>query len=348
MRVPSRVARRVALPIYLALFGCLIGLFAIGVVIGVLLAPFNSHQRLFRVSAFGICYCLTELVVLAATGALWMLRLAQRLLGVDSEERWHRWHRWLLQRALSWVIGGARHLAGFRLLVSDASIKTFSDRQPSLVLARHGGPGDSFVLVHLLLTRYERDVRIVLKDALQIDPALDLLLNRLQCCFLPPQSGGRSADLIGSAAAALQPGTALLLFPEGANWTPKRRQLAIRRFRSRHQTEELRTAELLSNVLAPRLSGVSACLDAQPDIEVVMAAHAGLDHLVSAHQLWKDIPFSDPMGARLWQASPPPPDEGDRAVWLVTEWAVVDQWIDAYHAHEIDQPAPDDVAGANP
>jgi len=336
MRVPSRAARRAAIPAYLAVFCCLTGAFAVGIAIGTLLAPFNRPKRILRVSAFGASYCLMELVVLVAAGALWMLRLVLKILGVDSEERWHRWHRWLLKGALDWVIGAATHFVGFRLAVSEASIKSFSETSSSLVLARHGGPGDSFVLVHLLLNTYEQDVRIVLKDVLQIDPALDLVLNRLQCCFLPPHSGEHSADSIRTTAAALRPGTTLLLFPEGANWTPKRRQLAIRRFRSRRQSESLRTAELLSNVLPPRLSGVAACLEAQPDIEVIMAAHAGLDHLVSARQLWQDIPFSEPMGARLWKASSPPPDATARAAWLMTEWAVVDQWIEAYHAHQID------------
>ncbi len=134
--------------------------------------------------------------------------------------------------------------------------------------------------------------------------------------------------------------TRSLLFPEGGNWTPKRRLTAIRRLQSRHQLEDVRTAELMPHVLPPRLGGVAACLDAQPNMQVVVAAHAGLDQLVTAGQLWASLPFTQPMTARIWQTSPPPNDEAARAQWLTTEWAIVDEWIDAYHAHEIDRVTP--------
>ena len=41
-----------------------------------------------------------------------------------------------------------------------------------------------------------------------------------------------------------------------------------------------RAAELMTNVLPPRTGGVFACLDARPGLDVVLAAHAGLDKIV--------------------------------------------------------------------
>src|SRR4029450_6899592 len=49
---------------------------------------------------------------------------------------------------------------------------------PVIVLSRHAGPGDSFLLVHQLLSRYRRKPRIVMKAALQFDPGLDVVINR--------------------------------------------------------------------------------------------------------------------------------------------------------------------------
>ena len=46
---------------------------------------------------------------------------------------------------------------------------------PLLVLSRHGGPGDSFLLVHEILSWSGRRPRIVLKDTLQFDPMIDVL-----------------------------------------------------------------------------------------------------------------------------------------------------------------------------
>ena len=57
---------------------------------------------------------------------------------------------------------------------------------PRIVASRHAGPGDSFILVHLLINRFGRAPRIVLREALQWDPTVDVLLNRLPNRFIPP------------------------------------------------------------------------------------------------------------------------------------------------------------------
>ena len=51
--------------------------------------------------------------------------------------------------------------------------------RPLLVLCRHAGPGDSFLLAHALINWYDREPRIVLEESLQWDPAINVLLNRL-------------------------------------------------------------------------------------------------------------------------------------------------------------------------
>ena len=58
------------------------------------------------------------------------------------------------------------------------------------------GPGDSFLLIHALVNWYAREPRIVLAAALQWDPAIDVVLNRLPNRFLvrPAVDDGRAAD----------------------------------------------------------------------------------------------------------------------------------------------------------
>ena len=61
-----------------------------------------------------------------------------------------------------------------------------------VVLSRHAGPGDSFLLVHTLMDRdHLRRPRIVLKDVLQLDPLIDVYLNRLPNHFVHGRSGRR-------------------------------------------------------------------------------------------------------------------------------------------------------------
>jgi 1-acyl-sn-glycerol-3-phosphate acyltransferase len=58
--------------------------------------------------------------------------------------------------------------------------------RPLIVASRHAGPGDSFILVHLLINHFRRQPRIVLREALQWDPVLDVLLHRLPNRFIVP------------------------------------------------------------------------------------------------------------------------------------------------------------------
>ena len=69
-----------------------------------------------------------------------------------------------------------------------------------------------------------RSVRIVLKELLAIDPALDILLTRLDCVFVPARSGRSATSLHLPRGRRPEPHARhLLLFPEGNNWTPDRR-----------------------------------------------------------------------------------------------------------------------------
>jgi 1-acyl-sn-glycerol-3-phosphate acyltransferase len=173
----------------------------------------------------------------------------------------------------------------------------------------------------------------VLKDFLQLDPALDLLLNRLNCCFIaaPSAADDDVTDRLAEMASVMGPGDALLLFPEGANWTPDRRQRAIRHLRRHHKTQAARAATLMTNVLPPRPDGVFTCLDANPVLDVVVVAHAGLDRIVRAGQVWDQLPFTTPMTVRAWPTAEVPKEREDRLAWLTLEWAVVDEGVDAFH-----------------
>jgi 1-acyl-sn-glycerol-3-phosphate acyltransferase len=337
--VPPRPVRRILLPVDAVVLVVLMAGFAVATLIGLLFAPLTRRRRLLRVTAFALSYCVMELTVVAAAGALWLRRIVRRQ---QPEAAWVLANQALLAWALGLVLRAARRCFGFEVVVTPSSDPTtLTDAAPVLVLARHGGPGDSFALVHLLLTTYQRRVRIVLKDILQFDPALDLLLNRLGCCFLPSPSGERAefTSSLADLARELGPGDALLLFPEGGNWTPHRRQRAISRLRRERKMGAARTATLMANVLPPRPGGVLACLAAHPGIDVVVVAHAGLDRVVRVRQAWRQLPLRTPMKVRAWRAAQVPEQDDDRLAWLTLEWAVVDEWVEACH-DEAEQASP--------
>ncbi|MDQ6839075.1 MAG: 1-acyl-sn-glycerol-3-phosphate acyltransferase [Actinomycetota bacterium] len=339
MALPPRWLRRVLSPVFLAVEVVLLVVCAILGIVGLVVAPVDRRLRLVRIGAFGVAYFAMESLALVASLVAWLTRWAH------PAAWWEDYHYRLLRWVLAAILGAARRCCGFVIAIDEpARAGPLGDEEPVLVLARHGGLGDSFTLVWLLLDRYHRRVRIVLKDVLQWEPLLDVILNRLDACFLPgggAAAGDHLAGRLAAVAGGLGRRDALLVFPEGGNWTPGRWQQAIRRLRKDRKYQAASAAALMSHVLPPRPAGVLACVDARPDLAVVIIAHTGLDKLTTAGGTWKAIPFTEPMTVRWWPPSPVPDGDAARLQWLTTEWAVIDEWIDAHHpgsAGPVDQP----------
>jgi 1-acyl-sn-glycerol-3-phosphate acyltransferase len=235
-------------------------------------------------------------------------------------------------------MAAARRLFGFEVVIVGREPAIVAG-QPLVVLARHAGPGDSFTLVHLLITRYHRNPRVVVKQMLQWDPGLDVMLTRLRSHFLPSSTGAGDdhAQAVADLASQLGPADALLLFPEGGNWTPRRHRRAIvRLLRAGHRARAKR-ASARQHVLPPRPGGTIAALAARTDTQVVVLAHAGLDTPVNPQQMWHALPLRHrPMRVRasLHPASTVPRDDDAIRNWLDDQWADVDQWINTQPRHD--------------
>jgi len=65
-----------------------------------------------------------------------------------------------------------------------------------------------------------------MKASLQFDPSLDVVANRLPNVFVSRRHSGERifTDQIGRLARGLDQAGALVIFPEGGNWTPGRWQ----------------------------------------------------------------------------------------------------------------------------
>ena len=202
---------------------------------------------------------------------------------------------------------------------------------PLLVACRHAGPADSFTLVHALMHWYDREPRVVLKDTLAWDPMIDVILNRIPARFISPTPGA-AEDLesqITDLARGLDENDAFVIFPEGGNFTPERRQRAIDRLRKLGMERMAVRAEAMIHVLAPKPGGFIAALDGAPDADVVLVAHTGLDHLISVRDLWRELPMDKRIIMRWWQV---PRDEipagrEERIEWLFGWWERIDAWI---------------------
>jgi acyltransferase-like protein len=220
MKLPPAIIRRAVLdpvwvPVALGLALVLTALAAAAT----LVTPLSRRRRLPRVCLFGALYLTVNASLVLCCAACWLrYPLARR----RDEARWSALHVTLLRRALSLVVAAAGPLLGFRVQVQEPPESHLIAGRPLLLLARHGGPGDSFALVQLLVSRYRRRPAIVLKETLRWDPGLDVILGRLPSCFIGRGGRGKAPGRLTALAQRMRSDDAILLFPEGGNWTPVR------------------------------------------------------------------------------------------------------------------------------
>ncbi|HET9172723.1 MAG TPA: 1-acyl-sn-glycerol-3-phosphate acyltransferase [Actinospica sp.] len=284
-----------------------------------LLVGRGGQARTARFAAFAGAYLGAELAGLA--GAARLRR--------DDRER----HYALLARLLARLLRTSQR--AFRLRVSTPDGECAVPDGPLIVLSRHAGPGDSFLLAYALLA-LGRHPRIVAKETLRLDPLIDVVLGRTPNCFVGHSEPARAAaaDCIGTLSATLGPRDALVIFPEGGNFTTARRSRLIHRLHRRRDRAALSTAASLSHVLPPRPSGVFAAIDAAPaDSRVVFLAHTGLDHLETVAETWRAVPLGEPLRFTWWDVglSQIPAEEDARQAWLNGQWERIDAWLDLRH-----------------
>ena len=337
MSPPPTVLRRTVIdPVWLPLgVAAALVLLAAAALAG-LATLLTRRRRLLRLALFGALYLAIDVSLVTCCGALWLRHPSASR---RDQAGWSRSHQKLLSRALSMLVAAARPLLGFRVEVQEPPGHDLIAGGPLLVLARHGGPGDSFALVHLLMSRYQRRPAIAAREELLWDPGLDVILSRLPSCFIRQGDGARMASRLTDLARGLDGDDAILLFPEGGNWTPGRHRRAIVRLTTAGRRQAAADAQSNPNVLPPRPAGVLACLAGRPDLGVAIVAHTGLEDLVSPAAVWRHLPVTGrPMTVRWWYepAAMVPDGDDDRREWLRLQWAIVDSWIDARKAARSD------------
>jgi 1-acyl-sn-glycerol-3-phosphate acyltransferase len=335
VRVPPRWVRRplsLLVVVGLAFAATLLPLLVLAAIGASALLP--GRWRVLRLLAFALVYLLLESVGLAVAFVLWLAS------GFGSKLRsplFQRAHYAVLRALLGEVLATARVLFHLEIVQDGTGWSPLDDGVPGsenamVVLSRHAGPGDSLLLVRTLMNRdHLRRPRIVLKDTLQLDPLLDVYLNRLPNAFLTP---GRSdlAERIGELATGLGDEDAVLIFPEGGNFTKHRRMRAIDRLRGNGMVGLADRAEGMEHVLPPRTAGVAAALAAAPHADVVFVAHTGLEHLSTPADLWDGLPM-DAVVRMRWDFVPAAEVPRDRAAqedWLFDHWAQIDRWVAAH------------------
>ena len=292
-----------------------------------------GRWRLLRLLWVAIVYFTCESLMLVVMFGWWLSSGFGRRLRTPYFEGLH----YDLVQGVLWVFfREARRVLNLSI-ETDGPTPAALPGRPILVCSRHAGPGDSFTLIHALMHDYAREPRVVLKDTLAWDPAIGVVLNRLPARFISPNpAAGDGLDAqIAALAANLDGNDAFVIFPEGGNFTPQRRDRAIERLRKLGLDRMAARAEAMTNVLAPRPGGFLIALDAAPDADVVLVAHTGLDHLATVGDLWRELPMDKRLVMRWWQVPREeiPADRDARIDWLFGWWERIDAWV-AQHRPE--------------
>jgi 1-acyl-sn-glycerol-3-phosphate acyltransferase len=321
--LPPRLVRRVVLaPLVVVLAVALAILFPLIVLVSLAFRavrrPGPGGMRVSRLLSFALAWCTAETAALFVCLGLWV---ASGFGGRLNSEPYQ-----------------ARHYAVMRSFLGRlyrAATRT----------CRHAGPGDSFLLVHQLLNVYERRPRVVMKAALQFDPSLDVMGNRLPNVFVSRRRAGERVftEQIDRLARGLDRRGALVIFPEGGNWTPGRWHRGIRRLEQRGRRDLASRARSMPNLLPPRPGGALAAIAACPDADVIFVAHAGLDRLVSVADIWRSLPMDQVVVAKWWRVPvgkvPRDAPHESQVRWLYDWWQLIDAWVTANRPEDATAPA---------
>ena len=325
---PAAIRRPITVTLWLAMSIVCLALSPVLLALAALASAVTARPQVLIFTRLVVTYFALELATLIACGALWLASGGGLLTGTRPFQSLH-------YRLLRWFVHGfaRRWLALLEIHVpaqepTEASRALQADG-PLLFFSRHAGPGDTIVLIDLLLTRFDRLPSVVFKQSVAIDPCVDLIGHRLPHAVLDTSDKEECEARIEEVAAGLGSRGVLLLFPEGGNFTAERRRRAVRKLWRTGQRREAAKADRMSHVLPPRPAGALAALRGNPGADVIFGAHSGLGLAAFPREIWHETPFGKTFNTRMWlsPAAEHPLEPSAQVAWIYEWWKRVDDWI---------------------
>jgi 1-acyl-sn-glycerol-3-phosphate acyltransferase len=284
------------------------------------LARGRGHVPSARMYLVVVQYLCNDTAEILAAPVLWVAAgFGTRARRPASIARYERLERWSLRT----LHHRAAQLLGVRLVVDGRDQLVPG---PVIVLSRHVHIADAAVPAYLYLVERNWHLRGVLMAELLADPGFDLIYQRSGHVFIDRSNPLAAQSLVAQAAADLDRDTALVIFPEGHLYHPALRDHYLARLAAK-EPERARHLAGLRHLLPPRPRGVLSLLEAVPDADVVVIAHAGLDNIPPLKQIvHAGLPRSIPVHIRVRRISRAqiPVDPGEQVAWLDQTWNELD------------------------
>ena len=331
MRAPPTIVRRALVaPLAVVVDLAFVVVSPLLAIVAAAIAPFAGGTRPLRLLAIAVSYAARHAASLIACLGLWIAGgFGARAASPRMRRAYYGLLRWFVGGVYRSIVRWAR--VSVRIDASEEALEALSGRRgPAIVLSRHAGEGDSLLVLHELLCRHGRRPRLVLHEALRLDPLIDVLGHRLPNRFVDPRGGDTEVEIAAMAGEAGDD-EAVLIFPEGANFTPARRARGIERLEEAGHDEQAAWARGMRHVSAPRPGGTLAAIEAAPHAQVVVVGHVGVP--VGFAELWERLPARQTVEVRMWLAGELPDDHGERIDRLFGWWRELDDWVEARHPH---------------
>jgi hypothetical protein len=326
----TRLRRALTVPAVILLEVLLLATAPLLLLVAAIASAGTGSTRALRSTALVLAYAAIELSTLN--------RLRR---GVDDPNA-------LLREVLTRAYHTVRRILDVRVALEagSATRQQLSTSQGLVVLARHCGPGDSLFIAWLLVVQYQLRLHVVLKTMLRLEPTLDLAGDRLPLCFVG-SNRHRARGCIHTLAASMSAGDALLLFPEGGNFSRQRWRRAVAALCARSAYDEAQRARGRTYTLPPHLGGVLAALTGAPTADVLLLAHTGFAR-DGRERPWSQLPMHCSLVIRtaLAPAATVPREAAALSTWLDTAWSEVDAWVHRHVEHQASNSGPLDSDAA--
>ena len=326
--VPHKALRRLVIaPVVVAAEALLFLATPALLLVAVVTSPLFGGWRPLRMTSIVIAFTTHHLAAILACLGLWMTGgLGRRIHSEASQRAYYAVMGWFVAGVYRTIVKLARVEVSFSESSDDSEQILSTPSRPVIVLSRHAGEGDTLLVIHELLCRHRRSPRIVMHERLRLDPLIDVLGDRLPNRFVDPRGGDTEVD-IAAMAGELDETAALVIFPEGGNFSAERRLRGIERLDRAGHAEEAAWARQMEHLSAPRPGGALAALEAAPAAEVVVMGHVGFP--TGLREVWSLLPQPQAIEVRLWHEPRDaiPADRDERIDWLFGCWRTLDAWV---------------------
>lgn len=260
-----------------------------------------------RVYLFLLQYLFNDSVEILTAPFLWIVRAP-----VSVYDR-------IQQTSADLMVKRAEQLLGIRLEIDTDSLKAVSPG-PVVVMSRHVSVFDS-TLPAVLCAQAGLTTRGLIMAEMLADPGFDLIYGRLGWKFIARDDGPAALAQVGELAAGADENTALMIFPEGRVFSPSVLERSLERLKDR-SPERAKRLGGLKHSLPPRPGGLIGLLAANPDSDVVLVSHAGLDEFGGLADLATRVPINSivRISARRIPRSDIPAQAAGQIVWLDDLW----------------------------